>query len=525
MAGVLVVGAGPTGLALAIQLARYEVPVRIIDALEQPAAESRAIGIQARTLELFQRMDVVASFLERGIRYRQISAYSERKLIVHETLEEIRSQYNYVLAIPQTETEAILTERLRSLSVNIERGVRLVHLEQDEARVRVHLRGPEGETSAEFAYVVGCDGAHSTLRHILDVPFTGAQISDSFALADLRIDSDLPRDGISVYLAAGHIAAVFPLPGDVTRVIIEREGGFEGTPSLDDFRSALYLGGVAARGYEEPVWISQFTINQRRVASVAKGRVFLAGDAAHIHSPVGAQGMNTGIQDVENLAWKLALTYRHGALETLLASYAIEREAVAARLLRFTGSFTKVVATRNPAMRAVRDRLAAFATSIPAVTDRFRDAIAELDIIYERSPAVIRGGRTPNPRPGAHAPDASFVRTADNGRTTIFELAASLRYLLLIFTYRRDQFAHEMLLALQRHADIVEPCIVARDATVGGAHVLDPTGTAFRTYGAEGEPQYVLVRPDGYVASRGALRDWRQVVGYLDVTFGVRQPQ
>jgi len=213
------------------------------------------------------------------------------------------------------------------------------------------------------------------------------------------------------------------------------------------------------------------------------------------------------------------MTYKHGSFDTLMASYGVEREAVAARLVRATGSFTKLVANRNPAVRAVRDRLAAFVTSIPAVSDRFRDAISELDIIYEKSPAVLTQGRTPNPRPGAHAPNAVFIRTADNGRTTLFSMASSLRYLLLVFTYRRDQFIHEMLLDLQRHADIVEPCIVARDATVGGAHVLDPTGTAFRAYNAEGEPQYVLVRPDGYVAARGAVRDYRLLIAHLDGIF------
>ena len=519
MPGVLVVGAGPTGLTLALQLARYGVPVRIIDAAYSPAMESRALGIQARTLELFERMDVIAPFLERGLRYRQVFVHSERKQIVHETLEQIRSRYNYLLAIPQNETERILWERLRSLDVNVERGLRLVYFEQDPSKVRVHLRGSDGDSNAEFSYVVGCDGAHSTVRHVLDVPFTGTQIPDSFALADLTIDVDLPRDAISVYLVGGNIAAIFPLPKDLWRVIIERIGGFESAPSLDDFRSALYLGGVQAQGYGDPVWVAQFSINQRRVASMAKGRVFLAGDASHIHSPIGAQGMNTGIQDAENLAWKLALTYRYGASESLLASYAIERQSVAARLVRATGSFTKLVASRSPAVRAVRDHLAAFATSIPAVSDRFRDAISELDIIYERSPAVAAGGHTPNPRPGAHAPDASLVFAENGERTSLFALMASLRYVLLVFTYRRDQFVHETLVALERYGRLVQMCLVVRDPSVAGAHLLDPTGTAFRTYGVDGEPQYVLIRPDGYVGARGALRDYGRLLAYLDGMF------
>lgn len=496
MADVLIVGAGPTGLALAIQLTRYGIPVRIIDLLAQPMRESRAVGIHARSLEFFERMDVVTPFLERGLRYREVFVHSDRGPMVHQKLGERAGSYNYLLALAQNETESILSGRLSSLGKAVERGVRLVHLEQDASKVRAHMRGPEGETAVDYAYVIGCDGANSTVRFLLDAAFAGESVSESFALADVRIDADFPRDAVSMHLTSGHLVALFPLPNELVRVIVEREGGFEMLPTLDDFRSALYLSGIQARSYGEPVWISQLTTSQRRVASSVKGRVFLAGDAAHTFSPLGAQGLNAGLQDVENLAWKLALTYRFGALETVLASYATEREAVAERLVR--------------KIRTPRDRIA---------------AIDEFDVGYERSPIVVRPGRTPDPHPGARAPDGGLVRVADGVQTSIFSLCATLRHLLLVFTYRRDQFVHELLLEIQRHAEIVEVQIVTRDASVGGAQLLDPAGSVFRTYGAQGEPQYVLIRPDGYIAARGALRDYRGVLAYLDVTFGLRNPQ
>ena len=519
MRDVLVVGAGPTGLTLAIQLERYGIPVRIVEMLGEPSPWSKAIGIQARTLELFERMGVAESFVEKGIQYREVVVRSDRRPIVQESLSGIRSRYNYVLALPQNVTEAILDERLRALGIQVERTTQLVHLEQASDGVRVHMRGPDAEIDAEFAFVVGCDGAHSTVRHLLDIPFTSESFSESVALADLMLEGQFPRDAISMYLSRGIVAAVLPLPDDRSRIIVARDQEFSETPGLEDLRSMLYIAGADVISCSDPSWISQFTISRRRVASVAKGRVFLAGDSAHIHSALGAQGMNTGIQDAENLAWKIALTMRQGALESLLSSYAIEREAVAATLMRSTGMLSKLVASANPAVRAVRDRAAAFATSIPMVSDRFRDAISELDIVYTKSPIVVYQGRTPDPRPGAHAPDGALARAGDATRTSVFELISTVHYVLLIFTYRRDQFVHETLVAMQRHNAVVDAFIVARDASVAGAHLLDPPGAVFRAYGVEGEPQYVLIRPDGYVAARGAVRDYALLASHLDRTF------
>ena len=510
------VGAGPTGLTLAVQLARYGVPVRIIDAQPAPSTFSKALGVQARTLELFERIGIAEQVIASGIQYREVFVHSSRKLIVHESLVGIRSKYNYVLAIPQWQTEAILTERLRALGVEVERGTQLVHLEHDAASVRVHLRGREGETDREYPYVVGCDGAHSAVRHFAELKFTGETLTEQWALADVRLDADFPRDAVSVFLSPGNMAGVFPLPQEITRIIIGRpSGGYGESPPIDDFRSSLYLAGAEIRSISEVLWTAQFTVNQRRVQHMQKGRLFLAGDASHIHSPVGAQGMNTGIQDVENLAWKLALALHHPEPKALLDSYGIEREQVAAALVRATGAFTKLVANPNPAVRAVRDRVAAIASAIPMAQDRFRDAVSELGIIYARSPIVAYGSRTPDPKPGAHAPDGSFARAGDGTRTSVYELIAGLHFVLLVFTYRRDQFEHELLVAMGKYNEIVDTYVVARDASIAGAHLLDPPGAVFKAYGADGEPQYVLIRPDGYVAARGAVRDYGSIVTLL----------
>ena len=491
MAGVLVVGAGPTGLTLALQLVRYGVPVRIVDAAYSPAAESRAAIVHARRLELFERMHVAEPILERALRYREIVAYSDRKPIATEPVE--------LLGLPENETETILGERLRALDVKIERGVRLVHLEQAATGVRVHLRGTEGETFDDYSYVAGCDGAESTVRHIADIPFAGPQHAASFAVADVPIDVELPRDAISIFLVAGNVAVMLPLPGDLWRIILERAGGFDATPTLDDFRSALYLSGVQAKSYGEPRWLANYTTTRRRVAAMAQGRVFLAGDAAQVHSPLGAIGMNAGISDAENLAWKLALTYRHGASETLLSSYRTEREAVAMRLARVTGSFTSVAPNRK-------------------LGERLREAFVGPHIAYARSAAILPG-HSPHPQPGERASDGALIRAGGGAQTSIFALSSSLRYLLLIFTYRRDQFVHELLVALGRFGGIVDPCVVARDATVAGAQLLDPTGAVFRTYAAEGEPQYVLIRPDTFIAARGALRDYHRLLAHLEQSY------
>lgn len=519
MEQVLVSGAGPTGLALAIQLARYGVPLRIVDAAPTPSPWSKAIGIQARTLELFERMDVVEAFLAEGLKYRDVVVRSHGKTIVNQSLAAIPSRYNYVLALGQNRTEAILIEHLRSLGIEVERGTELVHLEQNEVRARVHLRGPAGETDAEFAYVAACDGAHSRVRHLLDIQFVGEPLAENFALADIHLDSDLPRDAISIFWSHGDIAAVFPLPGDRTRLIVERRAGFSADPTLDELRRILASSGAEVRACDDPFWVSRFTISQRRVASIAKGRVFLLGDAAHIHSPVGAQGMNTGIQDAENLAWKIALVLRNDATEALLASFAAEREPVAIALVRATGTFTRLAMNSNPAIEAVRDRVAAFASSIPAVGQRFRDAISEIGIVYAKSKIIVHDRHTPEPRPGSHAPDGAFVKVGDEARTSVFELIASLQHVLLIFTFRDDANVRAAKTAAQKHDGIVDAYVVTRDGTIPGTQLVDPPGAVFRAYAADGEPQYVLIRPDGYIAARGAARDALMLQAYMDRTF------
>jgi len=485
MADVLIVGAGPTGLTLAIQLARYGVPLRIVDWVPEPMRESRAVALQRRSMQLFERIELGAALLERGLHYREVFVHTPQKAIVQQDID--------LVAVPQSETERILGDWLTiRTGKQVERGVRLVHLEQEPGKVRAYFRGPGGETSGEYSYVVGCDGANSTVRSLLDVQFSGEQVSESFALGDLQIEADFPRDAVSIHQTSANLVALFPLPDDLVRVIIERPGGFEALPTLDDFRSALYLAGIQVRNYGDPLWISQLVTNQRRTSTMAKGRVFLAGDAAHTHSPLGAQGMNAGIQDAENLAWKIALTYRHGAFAPVLTSYASEREAVAAKLVR--------------RVRSPRDRIA---------------ALTEQPVTYERSPVVMRAS-TPKPGPGAHAPDGELVRALDGSATTVSAMFSTLRHLMLVFTYRRDQFIHEMLLAMQTHADLVDVQIVARDDSVAGAQLFDRPGSVFRAYGAEGEPQYVLIRPDGFVAARGALRDYVRVAAYLSDTFGVK---
>jgi 2-polyprenyl-6-methoxyphenol hydroxylase-like FAD-dependent oxidoreductase len=287
--------------------------------------------------------------------------YSEGKRIVHVGFDHIESRHNYVVILPQADTERLMAKRLAALGVEVERGRQLVGITQEDAGVetQIAVQGSSHAECARFSWVAGCDGAHSTVRHLLDIPFEGKAFEEVFCLADLHIDGNVPDDEMTAHLSKGNIQAFFPMPGNRRfRIIFERHDGAppQNDPSLSEFQEAMDAFGPKGCQVSDPTWMARFHISQRQVKNYRKGRVFLAGDAAHIHSPIGGQGMNTGIQDACNLAWKLALVTSGRAKESLLDSYEAERKPIGSNLLRATGAATKVLLWRNPVAEAVRNR-------------------------------------------------------------------------------------------------------------------------------------------------------------------------
>ena len=338
---ILIVGAGPTGLALAATLARHGVVPRIVErATVPPDDRSRAIVLQARTLEIFRDLGIDAPVLQRGLLVDAITLLlpSGRSASIRIKPEWISSRFNRFLALPQDETERALLELITSSGVVVERGVSFEGFESASGTVSL-LRHPEGNVERLAArWVVGADGAHSAVRHAAGIPFPGETYADEALLGDVDMEWDVADGQVTVAPNPRGFLLAFPLPGEHRfRVIMIQPA--QAAPevralSLEEFTSSLRSMMPTTQGAREPRvlhsrWLTRYRLHRRGVPTYRAGRVFVAGDAAHIHSPVGAQGMNTGIQDAYNLGWKLGLVVRGDAPESILDSYHAERHVVA----------------------------------------------------------------------------------------------------------------------------------------------------------------------------------------------------
>ena len=337
---VLVVGAGPVGLTAACQLARLGVPVRVVEALEQPTTESRAVAVHARSMEMLAALGVLPRLEARGRRVPAVAVLDGRTGATRLRIDAtgVPSRHPYVLDVPQPDTEALLAERAAELGVVVERGIRLTALIQDADGVDVTLRSPAGDETARVGWVVGADGGHSTTRTLAGTKLEGSFHGQHFAMADVDVDTTWPPDAIRMFQHPDGMGMLFPLEGDRARIMffVDPPAPDAGDPTLEQIQALAdtrMAGDVEVRN---PRWLTYFEIHHAQVPRYRFGRVLLAGDAAHIHSPAGAQGMNTGVQDAANLAWKLALVARGRAGSDLLDTYNDERHPVGAAVVRTT---------------------------------------------------------------------------------------------------------------------------------------------------------------------------------------------
>ncbi|MEU9207712.1 FAD-dependent monooxygenase [Streptomyces sp. NPDC048415] len=412
---VLVVGAGPTGLALTAQLRSYGTTFRIVDRSLDRAHESRALAIQPRTLEALTDFGVTRELIARGNPAMQLRMHLPQR-VVQMPLFDIGltdTAYPFLLFLSQAETESVLAEHLEGQRVVIERGTELVRLERQGPSVICRLRHGDGtQESVAARYVVGCDGAHSTVRAQAGIGFEGRAYRQTFLLADLEVDG-LERGAVHTYMTGSGMLFFFPLGSPATwRMLAMRPPGAPDAEVKLGFLQQITDKYASDRlVLRDPVWMTDFRLHNRGAALYRSGPCFLAGDAAHIHSPAGAQGMNTGIQDALNLGWKLALVCRDRAPEELLETYETERAPVGRSVLRFTDRAFTIGTSRNPLIRLARThlapRLAPLALRATGPRGRVFRTVSELGIHYRRSPASTAGSRPPRrgPRAGDRLPD------------------------------------------------------------------------------------------------------------------------
>ncbi len=489
---VLVVGAGPVGLTMAAELARYGARVRIVDRAAGRTDKSKALVLWSRSLELIDRMGCGPSFVAAGFKVNAATIMAGGRQVAHVSFGGVPTPHAYALMLPQSETERLMEAHLNALGVQVERRVELLRFAPGADRVGATLGHADGrEEALEAAWLVGCDGAHSTVRHGLGMAFEGESLPSDWVLADLHL-AGVPgaADELAMFWHAEGALALFPIAPGRYRMIADvgkaHGEAHRADPTLAEVQALLDRRGPGGIVASSPVWLSAFRINERKVADYRAGRVFLAGDAAHVHSPAGGQGMNTGIQDACNLAWKLALVCRGKPAEPLLGSYSAERSAVGRQVLADAGRMTAMAVLKGGVRQEVRNLAASLLFGLAPVRRAMANKLTELSIGYPRGP-LTRGGRhaPASPAAGARAPVTDPDRPVGAGATPCFALFAPE--------------CPEAAALIADHPDLLE----RRPRPPFGAGGL------------------WLVRPDGYVGATAArtpdgwaaLRDW---LGHLE---------
>lgn len=462
---VVVAGGGPVGLWLAAELRRAGISVVVVEKRTARDPRSRALTVHPRTIETFASRGVHQPFVSEGM---PLPGGHFGALETRLDFRRLPSPFPYTLSLPQERTEALLEQQALGLGADILRGHQVTGFTAHADHVAVHLTGPDGPRTLRAAHLVGCDGTRSTVRTSAGIPCAGTPSTVLGWLGDVVLDEP-PAPGSSWFGASGLLMAV-PVPGGIHRLVgitpRDLTTTWPGDLTLDELRENAVAVAGTDFGMRDPVWLSRFGNATRLADRYREGRVFLAGDAAHQHFPAGGVGMNVGIQDAANLAWKLAATLNGWAPDTLLDTYHDERHPVGVDLTGTSRAQVALMTAFGPEGRALRRLFARLITALPDLNDRLAAQVGSLAVSYPPADAAA------HPLTGTRAPDLTI------GDTGLFALLRADSYLLLDLTGGDapglGRFARP---GLRVHR---------------GAPHLPPAGWA--------DVRAALVRPDGHVA-------------------------
>ncbi len=511
-ADVLIVGAGPTGLMLANQLVRRGVRVLIIDRHAGPSLQTRALGVQARTLEIYQKLSIVDRALKLGKIGTGANIWAQGRRTARVPLGDAGKSvtpYPYILILGQDDNERIMGEKLNELGVSVQWNTELVGIAQEPGQVVATLKLPDG-TSREttVAWVGGCDGAHSAVRELNGIGFPGAPYEHVFFVADVEATGNMVPDEVNVYLWRESFHLLFPMRGKdhwrVVGILPEALRDREGL-TFEAVVPSLLKEADAGLSFKACSWFSTYRIHHRAASHFRKDRCFLLGDAAHIHSPVGAQGMNTGLQDAYNLAWKLALVVKGEAQAALLDTYEEERVPVARRLLNTTDRAFKLVVSDSWLAGLLRTkilaRVAAFALGINRIQSFAFRTVSQTGIHYRQSSLSQSEDGLPAgaPRGGDRFPWLRLRLEPTGAREDLFQAFDDLHFRLIVIGQPVPAEGSLNLGDLLRVHLI--PSNPVNDAELARAQIP--------------RPSFYLLRPDGHVGLCGARLDAAAVKRYV----------
>jgi len=514
---VLVVGAGPTGLMPANQLVRRGIRTLIIDRHAGPARETRALGVQARTLEIYAQLALDKRAIDLGKIGTGANLWANGRKMAHVPLSDAgqhETPYPYILILGQDDNERIMGGRLREQGLAVQWNTELVDFAQEPGQIMATLRAQDGATrKIAAAWIAGCDGARSTVRERSGIAFAGAPYEHVFYVADTEATGRMVPDEVNVYLWRDGFHLLFPMRGAdhwrMVGILPEALRGREGV-SFDDVVPSIRHEAGSELAFRSCSWFSTYRIHHRRAVRFRDRRAFLLGDAAHVHSPVGAQGMNTGLQDAYNLGWKLALVIEGRADPRILDSYGEERVPVAERLLRTTDRGFRLVVTDNWLAGLFRTeilaRIGAFAMGTRRIQALAFRTVSQIGIRYRESSLSVATAAMPEgaPRPGDRFPWMHLKFAADGAVLDSFAQLDDAHFHLLAFGQTPPAAPRAFGDLVRVHAI---PPDAANDAELERVRIP--------------QPSVYLVRPDGYIGCCGGRVDADALSRYATEALGL----
>jgi 2-polyprenyl-6-methoxyphenol hydroxylase-like FAD-dependent oxidoreductase len=504
---LIIIGAGPTGLSLACQCIRYGIDFVVVEKNATVTPYSKAIGVQARTLEVYDQIGLADPAIERGTiasRVRLIEGGEVRGEMNLGNFGKDLSEYPYMLMLEQSKNEKLLYEFVLSHGRDVSWNTELENFSQDETGVTAQVKLPSGESQTiRGKFLAGCDGASSPVRHGLGLTFEGSTFERLFYVADARVEWDLPHDALHVCLAKEVFVAFFPMPGEnryrVVGTFPESKNEEQGEVLYEEIEQEIKHQVKLDLELSDVRWFSLYKVHSRRVNKFSNGRCFLAGDSAHIHSPAGAQGMNTGIQDAYNLAWKIALVVKGIASEELLDTYNEERLANAQRLLESTDRMFEFAAGSNWLMSFIRTTIfppvAGFVASLESVSKRMFPLISQIGINYRNAALSDHTDDEPD---DVKAGDRLPYFLVDG--ESVFDKLKEPKFHLLLFSNSDRGNACEQILG--KFGELID------------CHVI-PITDRVREIFERKDDFCVFLRPDNYIAFISSEISARVVEEYL----------
>jgi len=508
---VLIVGAGPTGLLMACELARHGIKFRIIDKKPEQTSCSNATWIQTRTIEILDHLGIVNRFLRAGHKCKAINLYGHGKHLLQIPLDQISSTYPFILMLPQRETEKLLNEYLKELKSHVERPLEFIQATQEENKVVSTIKHSSGKTEIITSnWLIGCGGVSSTVRSTGEFLFPGHDLSEQFLVADAEMSSFLSSDEIHVFFDKG---TVFPDKGTILAIAPFGSKKYRITANVyqEGARKSLYSHEIndiiRERSHGEYTvddvsWISPFWIHSNIIDHMRDRLTFLAGDAAHTFSPVGGQGMNTGMQDAYNLAWKLALVIKGKAKLSLLESYQSERYPVICQVVKQTEQLTsmslfdKTFATK---LHHFCDKI----SSDKKLEQKIIHQIEQLDIRYKNSPVIDYHEcvSTKSPRQGERAPGVFIDKS-----TRLYEHLRNTQHNILLFTGLSvsnetiEKIKETQQWLNKTYSDLIKIHIISAQKLKDFKNsIFDVDAAVHKRYGVKNNAIFII-RPDNYIA-------------------------